>query len=66
MELKEIIPNLNMPVLWEGCEYTLRSSRVMRDKRTGKLHYTAELLDKNQNSVVHVGLGEVTLVKQDY
>jgi hypothetical protein len=66
MTLKEIIPNLNMPVMWEGHLYTLYGSRVRKDKRTGELVYTAEILDKNQNSVCHVGLEEVTLVKENF
>lgn len=59
MEVKEIIPNLNKPVRWRDCtSYTLNSSTIHRDKN-GHIYYTAELLDKNQNSICVVRLEEV-------
>ena len=58
MEIKQIIPNLNKPVYYNGTEYKLTGSTIRRDKQ-GKLYYQAELLDKNQNSVIIVSLDDV-------
>ena len=59
MEVKEIIPNLNKRVGYkDSTSYTLNGSTIRKDK-TGKIYYTAELLDKNKNSVLIVGLEEV-------
>ena len=58
MEVKEIIPNLNRPVYYNGTEYILTGSTIRRDKE-GKLFYQAELLDKCGNSVIIAKLEEV-------
>lgn len=59
MEVKEIIPTLNKRVRYkDSTSYTLTGSTVRKDKN-GKIYYTAELLDKNGNSVLIVGLEDV-------
>ena len=59
MEIKEIIPNLNKRVRYkDSTTYTLNGSTIRRSKE-GKIYYTAELLDKNKNSVIIVGLEDV-------
>ena len=59
MEVKEIIPNLNKRVRYKDyTSYTLKGSTIRKDKN-GKIYYTAELLDKNENSVLIVGLEDV-------
>lgn len=59
MEVKEIIPNLNKPVRWNGStSYTLTGSTIRKDKQ-GNIYYSAELLDKNGNSVCIVKLEEI-------
>lgn len=59
MEVKEIIPNLNKRVRYkDSTSYTLNGSTIKKDKN-GKIYYTAELLDKNKNSVLIVGLEDV-------
>lgn len=59
MQVKEIIPNLNKKVGYkDSTSYTLTGSTIRKDK-TGKIYYTAELLDKNKNSVLIVGLEDV-------
>ena len=58
MEIKEIIPNLNMPVIFNGSTYTLTGSVVRKDSN-GKLFYQAEILDKNKNSICIVKLEEI-------
>jgi len=58
MEVKEIIPNLNRAVVFDGSEYTLTGSTIRKDKR-GKIFYTAELLDKNKNSICIAKLEDV-------
>jgi hypothetical protein len=61
MEVKEIIPNLNKRVKWnDSTSYTLIGSTIRKDKY-GNIYYSAELLDKNQNSVCIVKLEEVEL-----
>lgn len=60
MEVKEIIPNLNRAVIYNGSEYTLTGSTI-RKNENGQIYYSAELLDKNQNSVCIVRLEEVKL-----
>ena len=59
MEVREIIPNLNKRVRWrDSTSYTLTGSTIRKDKQ-GNIYYTAELLDKNGNSVCIAGLEEV-------
>lgn len=60
MELKDIIPNLNMPVKYAGATYILRGS-VVRKTEYGQVYYTAELLDKNKRSLVYADLKAVEL-----
>ena len=59
MEVKEIIPNLNNKVIFNGSEYILSGSTIRKDKQ-GKIFYQAELLDKNGNSVCIVKLEDIT------
>ena len=61
MEVKEIIPNLNRTVFYDGSEYTLVGSTIRKNAR-GELFYQAELLDKNKNSVCTVKLGDVSVL----
>ncbi len=59
MEVKEIIPNLNKRVRYkDSTSYTLNGSTIKKDTN-GKIYYLAELLDKNKNSVLIVGLEDV-------
>jgi hypothetical protein len=60
MEVKEIIQNLNRPVVHNGSVYTLTGSTIRKDKN-GHIYYTAELLDKNKNSICIVKLEGVEL-----
>ena len=60
MEVKEIIPNLNKTVIYNGYEYKLIGSIIRKDK-LGRIYYSAELLDKNKNSVCIVKLEVVEL-----
>lgn len=59
MEVKDIIPNLNRPVVYNGSVYTLTGSTVRKNKQ-GKLYYQAEILDKNKNSICIVKLEEIS------
>lgn len=61
MHLKEIIPNLNKQVMYKNTEYTLIGSIVRKHNLTGEIYYTAEILDKNKNSVCIVGLEDITV-----
>ena len=58
MQVKEIIPNLNNKVTYNGSEYKLNGS-IVRKNEQGKIFYQAELLDKNKNSVCIVKLEDV-------
>lgn len=64
MELKEIIPNLNKKVKYNGYICTLTGSTVRKDKQ-GRLFYQAEILDKNQNTVLIVKLEDVTICEDE-
>ena len=64
MEIKEIIPNLNNNVTYEGSEYTLTGSTV-RKNENGQIYYQAELLDKNKNSICIVKLEAVEIWKEN-
>ena len=58
MNVKEIIPNLNEPVVYDGRTYTLTGSIIRKDSK-GNLYYQAEILDKNKNSICIVRLEEI-------
>ena len=58
MEIKEIVPNLNKKVIYDGSEYTLTGSTIRKNNQ-GKIFYQAEILDKNKNSVCIVRLEDV-------
>ena len=60
IEVKEIMPNLNKLVRYNGSTYTLTAGIVRRDKR-GKIFYQAEILDKNQNSVCITRLTDIEI-----
>jgi hypothetical protein len=59
MEVKDIIPNLNRPVVYNGSIYTLTGSIIRKDSQ-GKLYYQAEILDKNKNSICIVRLEDIS------
>lgn len=58
MELKEIIPNLNREVEYNGKNYIMRESIVWKDHQ-GNVNYSAVLLDPNGNSQYRVSIKEV-------
>ena len=58
MQVKEIIPNLNRAVYFNGSEYLLKGSTIRKNEQ-GNIFYQAELLDKNKNSVCIVKLEDV-------
>jgi hypothetical protein len=58
MELKEIIPNLNREVEYNGKNYIMRESIVWKDQQ-GNVNYSAILLDPNGNSQYRVSIKEV-------
>ena len=58
MELKDIIPNLNKEVEYNGNKYTMRESIVWKDKQ-GNLNYSAILLDPNGNSQYRVSINDI-------
>ncbi len=62
MEVKEIIPNLNRAVFYDGSEYKLTGS-IVRKNAQGQTFYQAELLDKNNNSICIVKLEDVNITK---
>lgn len=64
MEVKEIIPNLNKTVTHNGSEYTLTGATIRRDKY-GQIYYSAELLDKNKNSICIVRLEAVEIWEEN-
>lgn len=63
MEVKDIKANLNKPVMWDNSVYTLTGSTIRKNK-DGEIYYTAEILDKNKNSVCQVKLRDITEVKE--
>ena len=58
MEVKDIKANLNKPVIFDNSIYTLTGSTI-RKKENGEIYYTAEILDKNKNSVCQVKLRDL-------
>lgn len=60
MEIKEIVPNLNKTVIYDGTEYTLTGSTIRKNEQ-GKVFYQAEILDKSKNSVCIVRLEDVKI-----
>ena len=60
MEIKEIIPNLNKPVTYNGSEYVFIGSTIRKNEQ-GITFYQAEILDKNKNSVCVVRLEDVQI-----
>lgn len=60
MEVKEIIPNLNRAVIFNGSEYILKGS-IIRKNEQGNIFYQAEILDKNKNSIYIVKLEDVKI-----
>lgn len=60
MEVKEIIPNLNRAVTYNGSKYTLTGGTIRKNKQ-GRIFYQAELLDKNKNTIYIVKLEEITV-----
>lgn len=64
MELKEIIPNLNRPVMYDGSKYLLIGSVVRRNKK-GVVYYQAELLDKCGRSVCYTRLEDIEVIPDE-
>lgn len=60
MTIKEIIPNLNKGVIYNGSVYTLTGS-IIRLTDNG-LYYQAEIMDRNNNSVCIVRLEDITAI----
>ena len=58
MEIKEVIPNLNKPVIFRNSKYTLRGS-IVRKSEEDNLVYFAELLDTNGRSIVIAKLSDI-------
>ena len=59
MEVKEIISNLNKIVRYkDSTSYTLNGSTIKKDA-SGKIYYTADLLDKNKHSILTVRLEDI-------
>lgn len=58
MELKDIIPNLNREVEYNGGKYIMRESIVWKDKQ-GNVNYSAILLDPNGNSQYRVSIKDI-------
>ena len=59
MELKDIIPNLNREVEYNGKKYIMRESIVWKDQQ-GNVNYSAILLDPNGNSQYRVSIKEIS------
>lgn len=64
MEIKDIIPNLNKKVIYNGSEYVLKAS-VIRRNELGRLFYQAELLDKNKHAVYVVRLEDIKCTENE-
>lgn len=64
MEVKEIIPNLNNKVIYDGSQYVLTGATIRKDGQ-GKIFYQAEILDKNNNSVCIVKLEDIEIAKKE-
>ena len=58
MKLTDVKPNLNKLVKYRGSTYTLSGCIIRKDK-SGNFVYSAEITDKNNNSVAIVRLEEV-------
>lgn len=58
MELRDIIPNLNKEVVYDGNLYIMRESIVWKDTM-GNINYSAVLIDKNANSQYRVGIKDI-------
>lgn len=61
METKQIIPNLNKRVMWQGREYIF-SGCTIRKSSEGEIFYQAELHEIKCNSIIIVRLGEVNVM----
>ena len=62
MELKEIIPNLNREVEYNGKPYVMKESIVWKDQR-GNVNYSAILLDPNGNSQYRVSVKDIRRIE---
>ena len=62
MEVKDIKEYLNKPVMFGNFIYTLIGSTI-RKNINGEIYYTAELLDRNKNSVCQVKLEDIDKIK---
>lgn len=58
MDLKEVIPSLNKPVVYKGDTYILSGSIVRKDK-SGSLFYQAEIKSLKANSVRIIKLEDI-------
>ena len=59
MEVKDIKENLNKPVMFGNYIYIL-TGITTRKNINGEIYYTAELLDRDKNSVCQVKLGDIS------
>jgi hypothetical protein len=64
MEVKDIVPNLNKKVIYNGSEYVLKASIIRRNEQ-GKLFYQAELLDHNHNCMYIVKLEDIKCTENE-
>lgn len=58
MEIKEIIPNLNKPIIYKGRKYILTASVIQKNDK-GELYYQAVIKDLKSNSISYVKLEDV-------
>ncbi len=58
MEVKEIIPNLNKPITYNGSTYILKASVIQKNDE-GELYYQAVIKDPKANSISYVKLEEI-------
>ena len=61
METKEIIPNLNKKVMWQGREYIFTGCTIRKNEK-GEIFYQAELHELHCNSILIVRLGDVNVM----
>lgn len=64
MELSEVKRAVKKQsrVMYNGHEYIFHASRIFKRLHEGRVDYSAELLDKNKNSVIYADLEKVELI----
>ena len=63
MELRDIIPNLNKEVEYDGKNYIMRESIVWKDT-SGNINYSAILIDEIANSQYRVGIKDIKKINE--